>query len=67
MCPLTCKTVQEAIRRHDESGIVMQEYVDYHKKFNARCQLCTRNEYAANSPLKHLQMDLGVFREASDN
>lgn len=44
MCPLTCEIVKAAIEAHETRGIIMQEYIDYHKKHNAKCAICTRNE-----------------------
>ena len=44
MCPLTCQIVKDAIKRHEEAGICMGEYIDYMKDGLMYCQMCTRNE-----------------------
>ena len=58
MCPLTCKIVKEAIKRHEEAGICMQEYIDYQKDGLVYCQMCTRNEKSTLP--KHLKTDNGM-------
>lgn len=51
MCPLNCEIVKKAIKAHEERGIVMAEYIDYHKGSNALCAMCKNNE-KANSVFK---------------
>lgn len=53
MCPTTCEIVKEAIRKHEESGIIMGQYVDEAKQRDGYCSLCTRNEHAM-SPIKDM-------------
>ncbi len=56
ICPVTCKIVKEAIKAHDERGVIMAEYIDYYKACNAYCLMCTRNEKSSDLP-PHLRMD----------
>lgn len=56
ICPINCKIVKNAIKAHEQSGAIMGEYVDYHKKHCTFCHLCIRNEYADKS-LSHLMSD----------
>lgn len=44
MCPLACKIVKDAIKAHEERGVIMQEFIDYSKEYNAYCRMCIRNE-----------------------
>lgn len=46
MCPLTCEIVQESVKAHEERGVIMGEYVDYHKRHCAKCLMCDRNEFS---------------------
>lgn len=46
MCPLTCSTVKEAIKAHEERGVIIGEYIDYFKQHNVKCQMCIRNEHS---------------------
>lgn len=55
MCPLNCSIVQKAITAHEERGIVMGEFIEYHKKTNAQCLTCCRNEQSKWP--EHLQQD----------
>ena len=49
MCPLTCEVVKEAIKVHEERGVIMGMYVDEKKRIDERCQLCARNEKATST------------------
>lgn len=53
MCPLTCEVVKEAIRLHEERGIIMGKYIDEMKSGDGYCHLCTRNEKAI-TPIKDM-------------
>lgn len=44
MCPLNCEVVKEAIKAHEERGLIMGQYVDWHKEHDDRCKECERNE-----------------------
>ena len=61
MCPLTCEIVKDAIKANEERGVVMAEYIDYHKEHNALCAMCERNE-KSNAP-KHLMRDWAERKE----
>lgn len=64
MCPLTCNTVKDAIKAHDERGVVIHEYLDDFKRFNTKCQMCMRNEYST-LPDNFKVFD-GVDKESED-
>ena len=58
MCPLTCGIVKDAIQKHEEFGVIIGEYIDYHKRHNALCLLCKRNELS--SMPEHLKKDVAA-------
>lgn len=55
MCPLTCKIVKQAIKAHEERGVIMQEFVECHKVNSDYCAKCTRNNKAVEP-----ERDMGV-------
>lgn len=57
VCPVSCMIVKNAIKAHEERGVAMGEYIDYHKESNAYCMMCTRNE-ASKLPA-HMRKDNG--------
>ena len=44
ICPFSCQIVRDAIKAHQECGVVMAEYLDYQKQTNALCALCNCND-----------------------
>ena len=66
VCPLSCKIVKGAIKAYEERGVVMGEYIDYHKESNSYCLMCARNE-KSTLPV-HMRRDNGVAsKEPSKN